>query len=447
MLKTIFLSIILYTSVSLCAQQELPVFKLTRYDSTEIKGYYFFTANNFLIIYDKNINLVYYKPVQTALVFSLEHNNKMLFTTKNNVYLMDSTFNVVDSFACKGYLNDEHEGLILPSGHILLLGNENVTVDIKNNPELNKRWKYDSICLLTAVIQEQDMQHNVVFEWHAKNYFQPGDSDPFYDKRYNQPNWTHSNALELDADGNILLSSRNLNEIKNINRKDGSVIWRLGGKNNEFKFVNWTEPFYGQHDIKRIANGHFTLFDNGQNVVSHGARALEFELDEKNKIATLKWSYIYDSAMSSKGRGNVQRLPDENTLIGYGAPTKNNVCFVIVNPKGSKIMQVNGTLDVYRVTNYSSLPFKLHRPVIDCFDSAGVNYLDAGAGYKSYKWNTGDTTRIIKATKDGSYSVFVNYGDGGFISSEKLILVGLSKSCNNKPDSHKNKYNLNTIKK
>ena len=89
----------------------------------------------------------------------------------------------------------------------------------------------------------------------------------------------------------------------------------------------------------------------------------------------------------------------------------------------------------------------MHRPVIDCFDSAGVNYLDAGAGYRSYKWNTSDTTRIIKATKAGSYSVFVNYGDGGFISSEKLILVGLSKSCNNKPDSHKNKYNLNTIKK
>src|SRR5205823_2006818 len=118
----------------------------------------------------------------------------------------------------------------------------------------------------------------------------------------------HVNGVETDVDGNILLLSRNFNEITKIDRKDGSVIWRLGGNLNQFKFVNWPVPFYGAHDLRRLKNGHFTLFDNGRHMESHGARALEFELDQVKKIATLKWSYTYDPSMFSKAHGNVQRL-------------------------------------------------------------------------------------------------------------------------------------------
>jgi hypothetical protein len=55
--------------------------------------------------------------------------------------------------------------------------------------------------------------------------------------------WTHSNAVEFDYNGHLLLSSRPLNEITKINRQTGNVMWRFGGKYNNFTFIGDTVPF------------------------------------------------------------------------------------------------------------------------------------------------------------------------------------------------------------
>ncbi|GIT32243.1 MAG: hypothetical protein Ct9H300mP2_3220 [Candidatus Neomarinimicrobiota bacterium] len=41
--------------------------------------------------------------------------------------------------------------------------------------------------------------------------------------------YVHANAIELDNDGNILLSCRHMDEITKINHQTGEIIWRLGG--------------------------------------------------------------------------------------------------------------------------------------------------------------------------------------------------------------------------
>ncbi len=63
--------------------------------------------------------------------------------------------------------------------------------------------------------------------------------------------------------GIILLSFRHLNEVTKIDSSSGEIIWRLGGKQNQFTFLGDTMPFSAQHDARRIANGNLTLFDNG----------------------------------------------------------------------------------------------------------------------------------------------------------------------------------------
>ena len=428
-----------FASTSLFAQQ-LPVYNIVKHEASSSSGYYFFVTNGNLVIMDKDAQIVYYKQGKFDFDFTMEPNGKMYFSTFNDILAMDSTFKVKDTIVSKyGMQLDPHDKLLMPNGHVLLLGTENLNYDLKNYPELKQSWKKDSISVQFAVLQEQDAQHNISFEWHAKDYFKLSDADTFFVNVDKIPEWTHSNSFALDADGNILLSSRNLCEITKINRITGAVMWRLGGKQNEFKFVNCPTPFYGQHDIKRIANGHISLLDNGDYKVPHGARAMEFDLDETNKTATLKWSYTYDSEMKSKARGNVQRLTNGNTLVSFGVTKGDSVCFVIVNPEGKKLFQVNGP-SAYRVTNYPDLPFKLHRPTINCFDSAGLKYLDAGAGYLSYKWNSGETTRVIKLTKAGNYFVYIPCGDGGFISSEKYVVTDITKPCGLNPASiRKNK--------
>ena len=435
-MKKLLFFLILFVSKSIVAQYNLPVFTVVNNDTADIvKGYFLLIAEDHLMILDKGSNIVFYKKGFHDFSFTLEKNKKMVFTTFGCSYVMDSTFAVIDSFKTKNNIKyDGHDRLILPNGNLLLMGMEIDSIDLKDYPEFKKKWKSDSAFLPNLIIQEQDNQRNAVFEWYSKDHFTLNDVDSFYPKA----GLTHSNAFELDEDGNLLLSSRNLNEITKINLKDGSIMWRLGGKHNEFKFVNCPVPFYGQHDIRRLANGHFTFLDNGYNSTSHGARAMEFELDEVNKTATLIWSYTYDKDMYSTGRGNVQRLADGNTLIDFGMEICGDLAFVIVNPKGKLLLQVNGPT-AYRVMNYPALPFKLHRPVITCFDSASVKYLDAGTGYKSYKWSTGDTTRIIKVEKAGTYSVFVPYGTGGYISSEKIILSDVTLPCSKKPAFNRNK--------
>ncbi len=49
--------------------------------------------------------------------------------------------------------------------------------------------------------------------------------------------------------------------------------------------------FSHQHDIRRIPNGNITLFDNGNLHDPHYSRAVEYQLDEVNKIATSVWEY------------------------------------------------------------------------------------------------------------------------------------------------------------
>ncbi len=431
-MKKLFFIVILSIPFILCSQ-ELPVYKATRYDTADIKGYYFLTSTQGLIILDKDINVIYFKPGKLFFDFTMQENGLMVYETSDNIYFMDSTFHVVDSFTTKNNIElDPHDRLILPDGNLLLLGCEKVKINLLKYPDIVKNFKYDSLNITFPVIQEQNKKHNVVFEWHGKEHFKITDADSLIVKPFD----VHSNALALDDDGNILLSSKNLNEITKINRKTGAIIWRMGGKRNEFKFINCPVPFYGQHDIKKLPNGHYTLFDNGDSPIPHNARAMEFELDEINKNATLVWSYETDA--NAYGRGSVQRLNNGSTLIGLGRHRGGDDCFEVVSPSGKKILHVNG-LFAYRVKNYSVLPFQLHRPVISCFDSAGVNYLDAGAGYRSYKWSTGDSTRIIKVQKAGDYFVFTPYGDAGYISSEKFNVADMLMPCNLRPSANRNK--------
>src|SRR5690606_4167057 len=71
-----------------------------------------------------------------------------------------------------------------------------------------------------GVIQEQDANKNVVFEWHSKKYFKFLDLDTFFIGDPKKVDWTHFNAIEQDKDGNFLVSSRNFSEITKIKRSD-----------------------------------------------------------------------------------------------------------------------------------------------------------------------------------------------------------------------------------
>ena len=111
-----------------------------------------------------------------------------------------------------------------------------------------------------------------------------------------------------------------MDEITKINSMTGDIIWRWGGKHNQFKFINDTIGFSHQHYIRRLKNGYYSLYDNGGlhwDLVP--ARALEYKLDEKNMTAELIWEYRHSPKIYPNGMGNMQRLDNGNTMIGWGS--------------------------------------------------------------------------------------------------------------------------------
>ena len=102
-------------------------------------------------------------------------------------------------------------------------------------------------------------------------------------------NWTHGNALDLDADGNLLVSFRSLSEITKIDTRTGAVLWRMGGLRNQFAFPDSGPPFLGQHGA-RAADGELVLLDNfGE---AEGSRAERYVLDETGRTARLTGMYV-----------------------------------------------------------------------------------------------------------------------------------------------------------
>lgn len=421
MTKNTLLVCLLFHSIFCLAQP--PQYKAVVYDSGSVSGYYFLCAAKIGIsrlILDKYGHIVYYKRGYQGLTFSAARNNALALTTLSESRLYNGAFTTTGSISCKNYPGDLHEIQFLPNGHVLLFGVDTVKMDLsKYYPDSGAA--YSNMLVRCGVLQELDRQKRVVFEWHSRDHFNFDDVDTFYFRGQSPGiiDWTHFNAAELDRDGNILLSVRNFNEIVKINRKNGSIMWRLGGKRNQFRFINSPVPFYGQHDIRRISNGHITLFDGGFHTVCHGMRALEFELDEKNKTARLVWSYTYDSTIySGGGGGNVERLKNSNTLVSFGntSDKTHNPNFVIVDSSGAKVFdfRFKSRAVCYRVFNYSTIPLK-PQPQLGLRDSSGGIYLMLQNKDDLQLWNLGDTSVLI--TQPGEYCLYIPYGDGGFISS------------------------------
>jgi hypothetical protein len=230
--------------------------------------------------------------------------------------------------------------------------------------------------VIGLIIQEIDVNSNVVFQWRSWDHFAITDAthenltDSIVD-------YVHGNAIELDNDGNLMISSRSMDEVTKISRTTGNIIWRLGGKNNQFVFVNDTSKFSHQHAIRRIPNGNITLYDNGNYHTPQESRAIEYSIDEVNKRVTLVWQYKNSPPVFGAWGGFMQRLANGNSLISWGgtSPTVTEV-----DPSGTIVFE-------------GSYPFP------------HFTY----RGFK-YEWQYGHTAEKNKNTRlPGEFGLYQNY--------------------------------------
>ena len=308
------------------------------------------TTPYLLILDDSGFPIFYRRMFSPIFDFKVQPNGNLTYFDSgvNTHYELDSsTYAVVDSFRCgNGYLTDLHEFRMLPNGHALLLSYDPEQKDMSTVVAGGMK----SATVIGLIIQEIDVSKNVVWQWRSWDHFQI--TDATHEKlTASVIDYVHGNAVDIDPDGNLLLSSRHMDEITKIDRQTGDVIWRLGGKNNQFTFVNDSIKFSHQHAIRRLSNGDITLFDNGNFHSPPFSRAAEYRLDEQNKTASLVWEFRHHPPVFGPFMGYVQLLPNGDRLIGWGGT---NPTVTEVHPDGSVAYELtfdNGVLS-YRAYRF-----------------------------------------------------------------------------------------------
>lgn len=258
-------------------------------------------------------------------------------------YLQDERFDEADTLQMgNGYLADSHAFQLLPNGHALMLAHDDQTIDMSQVVE----GGHPAATVTGAVIQELDADRRVIFQWRTWDHIAITDS--YRDITQESFGYVHVNAVSLDPiDGNIIVCCRETSEVVKVSRVTGAVMWRLGGKQNEFTFLNEHEenaPQYFKwiHDARRLPNGHLTMFDNGVDEAVGDqertySRAVEYTLDEENRTATLVWEYRHDPDIRALTGGSVTRLPNGHTVINWAGAAP---AMTEVDPNGRLVYEI-----------------------------------------------------------------------------------------------------------
>jgi hypothetical protein len=264
---------------------------------------------------------------------------------------IDRLGNVIRTLSCASDLRPRLHDLILePDGSYWLL------CDATRIMDLSAGGGVVDARVTGTVVQHVSGTGALLFQWSPFDHFDVMDLDPA-DRAGPNVNWTHGNALELDQDGNLLVSFRNLNEITKIDTRAGAVIWRMGGSRNEFSFLDAPAPaFARQHGLRSAGPGRLLLLDNLGDPA--GSRAERYAYDEDGRIARLIGSYGPTPAVTATLGGTTQYLPDGRTLVSFGTAGRVEE----YDASGRVVWQIEGNPGyVFRAQRISSL----YRPAVD----------------------------------------------------------------------------------
>ena len=302
----------------------------------------------YLMIVDNAGQPVFYRRVNGNVYDFKRHPNGLLSyyiqSNVNKYYIMDSTYTVIDSIVqVKTYYPNEHELRILPNGNMLMIVSESKNIDMSKivaggNP---------SARVLGNHVVELNSRKEPVFEWLCWDHYDIRESIDA-DLTAASFDYVHMNAIAVDLDSNLILSCRNMSEITKINRKTGKIMWRLGGRRNQFRFINDpntfvfegdTLAFSYQHHVRVLPNGHYTLFDNGNLRSPPFSRAIEFVVDTTAMTSELIWEFRHDPDIYAAWMGSFFQLDNGNRLIGWS--NSNDPKVTEVTPDGDVVYEMN----------------------------------------------------------------------------------------------------------
>ena len=207
---------------------------------------------------------------------------------------------------------DYHDVHRFEDGSYLFVVNEFVEMDLSSYGGL------EDAEVISPVMMHMDVDENIIREWHGLDHIPVNASSTL---NFQQVDYLHWNAFDIDSFGGVLMSFRNISTIARLNPTDWSIDWHLGEYENDFQIddPDWGS-FLKQHDVNDIGGNRILLFDNN---ISSGnqpgySRVVEYEVDTVEMTASRVWSYSHPEEVYAPAQGSVQRLENGNTLIAWG---------------------------------------------------------------------------------------------------------------------------------
>lgn len=292
--------------------------------------------------------------------------------------------------ATVGVPMDSHELRLLPNGDYLLFASPVTTgVDLTG---LGTYGADENI--LNGVIQEVTPSGQVVWQWTATDHFDPVKDTTWVDtasatnlagQRVTVVDPFHLNSIDLDANGNLLVSSRHMDSIFLVSRASGQVLWKMGGSSYTKEGAPFIQVsgdsmngFHRQHDARFQPDGTISLFDD-ETELTGPARALVLQYDVEAATASVVWQYQGEAPVASMGSFTI--LSDGSRVIGWGSQA-GNPTFSEVTANGADLLDFNFADgdQSYRARKLptSALDLETLRKAVGTANSAAMGQADAG---------------------------------------------------------------------
>ncbi|CAA9474503.1 MAG: hypothetical protein AVDCRST_MAG38-1559 [uncultured Solirubrobacteraceae bacterium] len=228
--------------------------------------------------------------------------------------LDDSYREILRIRGANGYRADFHDMVLTPRNTALVLVYDRVRRDLRSvgGPR-------DGVVVDNVIQEIEPRTGRVLFEWHSV------DAVPLARSRSKvQGNRTHdyfhANSVEVDGDGNLIVSARNTCSLYKIERETGALLWTLGGRRSDFKMGRGSR-FCFQHDARRVADGAISLLDNaaGPPKLRAQSRAILLDVDEQARTVRLRRAYQHPGRFSAPNQASARVQPNGNVFVGWGA--------------------------------------------------------------------------------------------------------------------------------
>lgn len=174
--------------------------------------------------------------------------------------------------------------------------------------------------VLESVLQEVDLGTGMIlWEWHSLDHVPLSDS--YLDITAPSVDYIHTNSLDEDTDGNVLLSARTTSALYKIDRASGELIWTFGGRSTDFpNLVNEPNAITGPdfpHHFRSRGAGSYSYFDNSSRRAGP-SRGAVVTLDPGTGTATYTKQLTRNPPVFANTQGSIQGLPSGHELIAWG---------------------------------------------------------------------------------------------------------------------------------